>query len=280
MRMTIDHIRCTRCQACVAACPERLIGAGPVTDPDLATYCLRCGHCLAACPAGAIAVEGVGEAPAGAGVSSAALLALLRARRSGRQYTNEPVAREHLRALLDAAATAPSAKNFRAVKVYVYTDAATITALRAATVACYRRLRGLLRLPGHRVLYRLLGVPAALHEKLDHDARFLTATDGDPLLHGARTLLAFTAPRGWAQGVGDAWLAAHSAVLYAETIPLATCYNGFVAQAAGMDGRVRRALGVPARETTVAVLTLGYPAARPHRALVREGLAAAWDLEG
>ncbi|OPZ85216.1 MAG: NADH dehydrogenase subunit I [bacterium ADurb.Bin429] len=277
MSMTIDHTRCTRCQACVSVCPERLIAEGPVTGPEIAAYCLRCGHCMAMCPAGAITVDGVGEHPAGERVSPAALLALLRARRSGRRYTDEPVSRAHLEALLDAAATAPSAKNFRPVKVYVYVGTEVITAIRAATVACYRRLLSLLRLPGHRLLYRLLGVPAALHARLDHDARFLTDGEGDPLLHGARTLLAFTAPRGWAQGIGDAWLAAHGAVLYAETIPLATCYNGFVAQAAGMDARVRRAMGVPAAEMVVAVLTLGYPASRPHRALTREGLAVVWD---
>jgi nitroreductase/NAD-dependent dihydropyrimidine dehydrogenase PreA subunit len=277
MTIEIDATRCTECQACVAVCPEQLIAAGPAPAAGLAAYCLRCGHCAAACPAGAIAVAGVGEASPVEAVSGDALLALLRWRRSGRRYTDAPVSREHLDALLAAAATAPSAKNFRPVKAYVYTDAAAIAGIRAATLACYRRLAWLTRLPGYPLLYRLMGLPPALREKLAHDARFLTADDGrDPLLHQTRTLLAFTAPRGWAQGVGDAWLAAHSAVLYAETIPLATCYNGFVAQAAGMDPVVRAALGVPASEQVVSVLTLGYPRGRARRALVREPLATVW----
>jgi nitroreductase len=223
-------------------------------------------------------VDGVTMMTPGDTMSSEALLGLLRSRRSGRQYTGEPVSRAHLAALLDAAATAPSAKNFRPVKAYVYTDPAVIVGIRAATLACYQQLAGLVRLPGAHLLYRLLGFPAALRAKLMHDARFLTdAGDTDPLLHHAPALLAFTAPRGWAPGIGDAWLAVHNAVLYAETIPIATCYNGFVAQAAGMDGRVRRAMRVPAGERVATVLTLGYPAARPQRSIARAALETVWD---
>lgn len=273
----IDHDHCTGCDACADVCPERLLVPGPSPETHLEAYCLQCGHCAVACPAGALEMDGVATVPMGEAIVPAAMLALLQSRRSGRQYTGTPVSRAHLEALLTAAATAPSAKNFRPVKAYVYTDAAVIAAIRAATRACYQRLAGLLRLPGAHVLYRLLGYPAALREKLMHDARFLTTPcEGDPLLHHAPTLLAFTAPRGWEPGIGDAWLAAHSAVLYAETLAIATCYNGFVAQAAGMDARVRRAMGVPAAERVVAVLTLGYPAARPRRGIQRPPLATVW----
>lgn len=275
--MTIDEQLCARCGRCVAVCPEQLIAPGPTATEELAAYCLACGHCATACPAGAIRVEGVETTPAGEAISSATLMELLRYRRSGRLYTDEPVSRAHLEALLAAAATAPSAKNFRPVKAYVVTDAATIARIHAAALEFYRALAGLMRLPGARLLYRLLGFPAALREKLLYDARFLAQdTTGDPLLHHARTLLAFTAPRGWGQGIGDAWLAAHSAVLYAETIPLATCYNGFIAQAAEMNGAVRRAMGVPRAERVAAVLTLGYPATRPQRGIARAELETVW----
>ena len=45
---------CTRCGACVGACPDGCIsldGDGPVIDREL---CLNCGSCLKACPEGAL----------------------------------------------------------------------------------------------------------------------------------------------------------------------------------------------------------------------------------
>ena len=250
----------------------------------VARYCIACGHCLAACPEDAITVEGFeGVAtpllPSRPPVTPEAMMALLCDRRSGREYRPEPVRREHLDAMMQAASSAPSALNSRPVRAYVLSDSAALAGVRDAVQCHYRRLLRLAALPGFTLIWRVQGHSAAQFEMLRHSLRGITTAgdQSDPLLHGAPALLAFTTARGAVHAQGDAWLAAHNAVLYAETIPVATCYNGYTAIAANGSGAVRRALGVPRGEEVVAVLTLGYPKRRhlrrpPRRPIETEGV--------
>lgn len=64
--MRIDHLRCTRCGACVEACIFSVITLGE-RGPEVGDGCTRCGACAEACPEGAISfptvkgeVKGVG----------------------------------------------------------------------------------------------------------------------------------------------------------------------------------------------------------------------------
>lgn len=56
--LLFDNVRCTRCGACAAACPEGaqvLSAAGRAVDR---TRCTACGRCAAVCPARALEVKG------------------------------------------------------------------------------------------------------------------------------------------------------------------------------------------------------------------------------
>lgn len=76
--------------------------------------------------------------------------------------------------------------------------------------------------------------------------------------------------------LGDAWIAAQNAVIYAEAIGVATCYNGFLIHAANHDRELRMLLGPGKGEKVVAVLNLGYPRRRFRRAAPRRIMDTAW----
>lgn len=284
--ITIDPERCNHCNRCYLACPLELIDKGPVVRFENSDLCISCGHCYAMCPQQAIRVSGFEEVETSAlshhtKLGDSALLNLLRARRSERLYKNKPLAREHIEALLEAASVAPSSENTRSVKAYVYTDESILAAVSRATTDYYLGLGRLLRVPGLAFVWKLTG---HLPKQLEHFKKSfssLTKWREQPgrNLHKAKTLLVFTVPRRELGTGGDAWLAAENAVLYAETIGVGSCFNGFVAIAANNAARVKAALGIPREEKVVCALTLGYPKLRFAREAPRKRIETVWYLE-
>jgi nitroreductase len=205
-----------------------------------------------------------------------ALLQHFRQQRSGREYRQEPVAREHLAGLLAAAALAPSGLNARVVRAHVYTDPAALSAIREATLVFYRMLLRILHVPGTLALLHLTGQTHEQLQLLRAELAELVSDGEDRLFYDAPALLVFTLPRRHPTGEGDAWLASHNAMLYAATIPLATCYNGFLAMAAGKSARVRHALCLPRDERVVAAFTAGYPRLTYRRCPPRPPIPTTW----
>lgn len=269
MAPQIDRDVCTGCNLCHEVCPDGIIAPGPALPPETAQYCAECGHCAAICPVEAVSLasgEMTQPIPAGAPVAPGAAMALLRGRRSVRLYKPEPVSSQHLEAILAAAATYPSSANMRPVRASVITDAARIAAIRRATESLCRTVLRVLRLPGAGLLGRFVGYPPAEVRRLVHGLRHIAEGEGDHLFHGATALLVFSVPKAYRESVGDAWLAAENAVIYAETIPVGTCYNGVLTLAASVKPGLKAMLGVPRGDKLVAALTLGYPRA-PFRRL-------------
>jgi len=55
----IAHLECTRCDACVEACPDDCISVDPNLDQPLVDFekCTACGKCVQVCPSGTIGQE-------------------------------------------------------------------------------------------------------------------------------------------------------------------------------------------------------------------------------
>ncbi|MHB0875024.1 MAG: nitroreductase family protein [Anaerolineae bacterium] len=280
--VSIDESKCTHCDLCSTVCPDGIILAGPTVPADRQAFCAECGHCVAACPSQAISLASGAlpdELPLAPPVSPESAMALLLRRRSTRSYKSEPLARQHLEAILAAAATYPSSANIRPVKAYVVTDATRLAEVRRATQGFYRLLLRIAQLPGFALVGRVAGYPPTELKRLVHGLRNITETDDgrDRLFHDAVALMVFAVPKAYRESVGDAWLAAENAVIYAETIPVGTCYNGFLTIAAGNRGSVRALLGVPRGEKVVAALTLGYPRQPLRRRPPRPPMPTTWS---
>jgi len=279
----IDEEKCTGCNLCVSACIGGPIYEGPEVRDGDNILCVECGHCYAICPEHAITLTGFKtfqpqELPETPPVNGPEMMALLRGRRSGRMYKAQPVSREHVQELIEAASLAPSAHNSHLTKAYVCCDMDAVSCIRDRAISYYRKLVRYFELPGFPLIWRLMGLDPKELEVLKHAFKGLWESDknDDILLYGAKTLLTFTAPRRNAMALGDAWIAAQNAVDYAEAIAVSTCYNGFLIHAANHDRGLRKAMGITNEEKVAAVLNLGYPQRRFKRAAPRRIMETTW----
>lgn len=282
MTVTIDESKCNNCNLCFEVCIGGPIFEGPVVKHDEGIICVECGHCFAVCPEGAITIEGfedieTAELGKYAAVNGPSMKALLKGRRSGRLFKPEPVSREHVRELIEAASCAPSAHNSHPVKAYVYYDEAVIRNIEKETLAYYRRLLKIFNFRLFPPAWRMMGLDIEELDSLKNAfAGLLKPVKREDIVnYGSRTLLAFTAPRRNTLAVGDAWIAAQNSVIQAEALEIATFYNGFIIMAAGSRA-LRKVMGIPRGEKVVVVLTLGYPRRRFRREAPRHTMPVTW----
>ncbi len=116
--VTIDSEKCTRCKLCVNICKGFDLQFNDenieinITSP---LGCVGCGHCMAVCPTGAITIQGreisvddIFDLPElSQSANYEALYALLKRRRSIREFKSDPVPRTLIDKILETATTAP-----------------------------------------------------------------------------------------------------------------------------------------------------------------------------
>lgn len=273
----IDHELCVQCGTCVQHCPGGLIGDGPEIDDEIHKHCVSCGHCAVACPSDAIHVLGFEdfETPLytkDIPVSFEALKTLLRRRRSIRKYKPEPVSRVHLEEIIAAASMVPTAHNWRAFKAYVCTDKGVIGQIHKRLSEHYTRFVEVLKQP-------VEGIPDTIREEIAFmfDRLVVDPLEGrDSIFWDAETLLVFTTTINHPLCIGDAWIASFAAMMCAETIPVGTCYNGFLIMGLNEDPSIKPLMKIPKEELVVAGFTLGYSDETHYRYPPRRTMPTTW----
>jgi nitroreductase/NAD-dependent dihydropyrimidine dehydrogenase PreA subunit len=259
--ITIDPEKCTTCGRCVVECPFDLLAQPTEAPPELLpggeTFCLRCGHCLAVCQSGALSLDG--ESPEScepvqtdAIIDPASMAALLKNRRSIREYKALPVPRKEMEALMDWVRWAPTAKNEQPVEWLLVDDRAAIGDLARLTVEWAREIN---RMP-----------------------ELVTAWDAgkDLVLREAPLLAIAHAPNDGLSPVIDSVIAATSLELAATAYGLGSCWAGYFMRAAQMCPAVAERLSLPAGHTVCAALMMGYPKFTYHRVPSRKKAAVTW----
>ena len=155
------------------------------------------------------------------------LLDHIRQRHSCRSYREEPVAREHIESLLEAARLAPSACNQQPWRFAIVTDNALRQRLVKEGFLPGIRMQWALKAPVHIVLGIKRGVVthriAPLFSRVDY-----------PLI--------------------DAGIAGEHLVLAATELGLGTCWIGWL-----RPERVRRIVGWPLDTKPITIITVGHP---------------------
>ena len=118
--ITFDPSRCIGCgNAPGTAFPARLPLKISLPLSTAPANCIGCGHCIAVCPMGAVSdpdLPGDDVQPIPSEHNPEALLSTMRARRSCRHYTDQPVTQRELSMLLSAARACPTAKNLQGTR--------------------------------------------------------------------------------------------------------------------------------------------------------------------
>jgi nitroreductase/Pyruvate/2-oxoacid:ferredoxin oxidoreductase delta subunit len=262
---TLDREKCTACGLCARVCGLDVIvrnGDGyPLVNQD--AYCHACGHCVAICPQNALAIQGIAD-NAFAHVSDSAIppadmKVLLHTKRSCREFKDRPVERAVIEDLIGVARMAPTSINCQERAFIVVTDRAKIAELRTALAKHIRSMLSLVKLAASR--------PAALflpsesqshmhHLRADFEVALHHTDDGDDyIFHNAPCLIFFTGVGIDPSGRDHALGAQHYLMLYAETLGLGTCINGYAQSAPKLMAKY---LDVPKQHTIYGAIVLGY----------------------
>ncbi len=274
--LRIDETLCSRCLSCCAVCPNRVFTwNGEILDLKFEGRCIECGHCVAVCPSKAFHHSRMpsrsfeeldGEYP----VAPDVLQSLFARRRSCRQFLSEPLTQEERASLMDAASTAPTATNSRNVRFVALDTKRDIAVLEKATAAYYFKLEKQMKNPLVRFFISLtVGKKVVNAYKYHLPAvveRFYACARGEEsIFYGAPLVMVAYASGLSHIASANCNLAVMQVMHMAQSIGLATCYNGYALTALVREKRARKAVGIPDGYTPAAVIAVGRPSVRFHR---------------
>ncbi|MCD6429823.1 MAG: nitroreductase family protein [Deltaproteobacteria bacterium] len=292
----IDKHLCNGCGICVKACPARAFSIVAEKAELIGSCTFACDHCAASCPQQAITVgfteeresfefasftaEEAAENPSH--ISTTALVAMMRARRSCRVYQKRPLSREILEDLVKIGLTAPSGTNSQKWTFTIISSRPKMLIFGESIAAYYKKLNRLAESNWLRKLLKLCGRPE-LHtyyrEYYDSIKEGLSQwyeKKEDRLFHGATAAILIGAQPGASCPQDDALLATQNILLGAESMDLGSCLIGFAVEALSRDRKIKEMLKIPADETIYAVIALGYPAISFPRPAGRRKVPIRW----
>jgi nitroreductase/NAD-dependent dihydropyrimidine dehydrogenase PreA subunit len=262
---TLDKEKCTACGLCAEVCGLDVIVRNGNTCPTInrAAYCHACGHCVAICPQNALSIRDIAgdefapmRAPA---ISPLNMGAFLLTKRSCREFKNRPVEKAVIEDLIAVARMAPTSINCQERAFIVVTDAAKIAELREALTKHTRSLLKLVKLAASKPAALFLSPESQQHMRhlqADFEVALRHVDDGDDyVFHNAPCLIFFTGVTMDPSGRDHALGAQHYLMLYAETLGLGTCINGYAQSAPKV---LTKHLNVPKAHTIYGAVMLGY----------------------
>ncbi len=275
---TIDRERCLGCGLCLQVCPSRTITLEDKKAVVTGTESLNCGHCQAVCPAQAVTVSSLPPGypdfqtfkPAQRWMphgwfDTGELVRLMRSRRSCRNYTEEPVAREMLEDLVKVGITAPSGTNSQKWTFTILPTRRAVLDLAHRIAEFFGKLNRTAERAWLRRLLRLLGKPELdqYYREYYHSVQEALAewkqTGRERLFHGATALIIVGSAPGASCPAEDALLASQNILLAAHAMGLGSCLVGFAVEAMANDPGIKDFLGIPRQEKVHAVIALGHP---------------------
>ena len=270
----INYETCTNCGLCVDICPSlvyRWLAERVEVDPANESLCGWCAQCMSICPTEAVTVQGFAYGDFAPLAQDTAdyepLLALMRARRTCRRFTDEPIPQEALERILEAARTAPMGMPPSIVEVVVINGRDKVQELIPELVRQTEWLGKALKNPLWRlILRRMVGrdMWPEFHkfasQYMEPMVKWYKEKGVDAFAWNCHAVLLFHAHRGGLCPQTDCDIACAYAMLAGEALGLGTGWNGMLQGGVDQSKQWKQRLGIPERNKVYAALTLGYPA--------------------
>ncbi len=274
----IDPELCIGCGLCIRVCPSDTISMQEGKAVVSGKQSLNCGHCAAVCPAGAVRVTALENEslkfqtfrqderwlPFGES-DTAALVRLMRSRRSCRNYTDRPVEKAILEDLVRIGITAPSGTSSQKWTFTILSSRAQVMAFAEKIGDFFRRLNHMAEKKWLRILLRCMGKSQLeiywreYYESVKKAMSEYENSSRDRLFHGATAVIIIGSEPGASCPAEDALLATQNILLGAHAMGLGTCLIGFAVEAMKQDRKIAGFAGIPAGEKIYSVIALGYP---------------------
>lgn len=257
---SIQLENCTKCLKCVRDCPSDAIDIERGTIND---SCIHCGHCVAICPESTVfpdedVINGL-HSPTVTPIDFKNLSAGIRTCRS---YKDKEVDEEMLNSLIENMKHYPSASNARPLEITIVKTKEVIQKLNDQTaqklINTIRFITSPLLMPIIQLLAPKLDLPRLNAYKKQFMARQIP--ESSQVCHHAPAVILFHAPvTKYSMAAADAYIWATYTSIYANTLGLGSCFNGFISQAMSRRKVMRKEFKLPAGHQVYAALLIGHP---------------------
>ena len=245
--ISIDKSLCIRCGLCQKDCAHRSITVTDRSAEITSQDCWKCGHCVAVCPQNAISISGFADSPEELAPNMKyapdILMALIKGRRSIRQFTKQEISSEIIMQIIEAGRYTPTGLNRQGVSYVILRE--HLGECEKIAVSFTRRLRP------------IIGIFLKPFRRMRIDDHFI--------FKGATVAIVIKS-----KDKTDGLLAASAMELAARTHGLGVLYSGMFTRAAKYSWKLRRQLSAVSRGKAVITLVLGYPAVQYQRTAQRE----------
>jgi len=256
----IDLEKCTRCLKCEKDCPARAI---TIKTGEIADTCIHCGHCVAICPEMAVQPDfGNIYKLQQHSVTPEDFRNLTAGIRTCRSYLPKAVPDEILSQLVENVKHYPSASNARPLQITIVRSPEKVKLLNDLTAEALIRMFRLISSPFLRPVLAVF-VPSVNIKKLRHykdSFQELKKTNDSLICHHAPAVILFhgeDSMTGMADADANIWATYTS--IYANTLGLGTCFNGFIVKAMGKKSKLNPQFNIPANHRVFASILVGYP---------------------
>jgi ferredoxin len=256
----IDLEKCNRCLNCIKDCPSRAI---TIETGEIADTCIHCGHCVAICPEAAVSPDFGDISPLRQhSVTSDEFRKLTAGIRTCRSYLAKEIPETILLELVKNMKHYPSASNARPIQITIVRTNEKVKLLNDLTAETLLRMFSFVSSPLVSPVIQLFAPSSGIKKLKQYKAGFLERrkTNDSLICHHAPVVFLFHGPSSrLGMGEADANIWATYTSIYANTLGLGTCFNGFIKNAMGKNSKVNPRFGIPSKHQVYAALLVGYP---------------------
>lgn len=256
----INLERCTKCLKCEKDCPSNAI---TIETGEISNSCIHCGHCVAICPEMAVRPDfGDVFLLQPHTVTPKDFRNLTSGIRSCRSYLSKDVPDAVLLQLVENMKHYPSASNARLLQISIVRSKEKVKLLNDLTAEALIRLFSLVCRPWISPFIRIFAPSINIKKLKRYKELFIERqkTNDSQICHHAPAVLLFhgeSSKTGMAEADANIWATYTS--IFANTLGLGTCFNGFIVKAMGKKSKLNPQFKVPANHQVYASLLVGYP---------------------
>ncbi len=257
---TIKLDQCTKCLKCVNDCPANAID---IEFGTINNNCIHCGHCVAICPESTVYPDSddIKKLQLST-VSPNDFHHLSSSIRTCRSYRKKEVDDDTIALLIENMKHYPSASNSRPIEITIVKSKEVIQRLNNQTAENLIKTIQLVTSPPLKPLLKVFAPKIDVSGLNNYKKQFIARhiPESSIVCHHAPVVMLFHAPViKYGMAGADAYIWSTYTSIYANTLGLGTCFNGFIVAAMERSKSMRKEFGIPGNQMIYAALLIGHP---------------------